>query len=242
MTRKAATATADGHPDFTRPDAALVRIREWTVAGPEEQSAKAAALVEEWDGQPWPDELLSRSLFAGAGHDALLSYEQWDDESAVPADSKARSFHRRLSLIADNERRVPGIIAYAEIDVDDTDSAQGLLDAVTQALAADPERDHPWGISANFHISADGGRMVNLSEWTSEEHHQQGVTDTSRSHRPAWRRITTLPGVRPIGVRRFRLCSHQLPRTLLDSTGGAHLRNAGTSAARSSVASPGDQF
>lgn len=232
MTGKRAPATGGGHPDFTRPDAALVRIREWTVASAEKQSTKAAALVEEWEGQPWPDALLSRSLFAGAGHDALLSYEQWGNESAVPADSKARSFHRRMSLIADNERRAPGIIAFAEIDVDDTDSAQGLLDAVTQALSADPEPDHPWGISANFHVRADGRRVVNISEWTSEEHHQQGFTDTSRSHRPAWQRISTLPGVRPIGVRRFQLYIHQLP-SLPDPSDGAHLRNAGTPAARS---------
>lgn len=150
----------------------------------------------------------------GAGHDALLSYEQWADRSPVPADREARTFHRRLSLVAEDEKRVPGIIAFAEIDVDDTDSAQGLLDIVTQALAADPEPDHPWGISANFHISTDSRRMVNLSEWTSEEDHQQGVTDTSRSSRPAWLRLKALPGGHPIGVRRFRLYTHQ-PRGAL---------------------------
>lgn len=52
MTRKTSPLTAGGHPDFRRPGSALVRIREWAAADTQEQSAKAAALVEEWDGAP----------------------------------------------------------------------------------------------------------------------------------------------------------------------------------------------
>ncbi|MGW7089032.1 hypothetical protein ACWGH2_36810 [Streptomyces sp. NPDC054871] len=204
MTRKTSRMTAGDHPDIRRPDSALVRIHEWAAQGKEEQSAKAADLLETWGQEPWPYALLSRSLFVGTDHDALLSYEQWADKDAVPADARARTFYRRLSVIADDERRVPGVIAFAEIDVDDAVAAQDMLDAVTQALAADPE-PYPWGISANFHVSTDGRRVVNLSEWTSPEHHQEGFADTTRSSRPAWLQLRALSGVRPIGVRRFRL-------------------------------------
>ncbi|GAA1935358.1 hypothetical protein GCM10009837_71510 [Streptomyces durmitorensis] len=80
----------------------------------------------------------------------VRGYEQWAQEDAVPADSRVRTFHRRLSLNAADEKRVPGAIAFAE-------------------------------------------------------HHEKGLADTSRTSRPAWLRLTALPGVRPIGVRRFRL-------------------------------------
>ncbi|MEV2256259.1 hypothetical protein AB0I94_37885 [Streptomyces sp. NPDC050147] len=210
MTRKTSRTAVGGHPDIRRPDSALVRIHEWAAEGKQEQSAKAAELFETWDGEPWPDALLSRSLFVDAGHGALLGYEQWADADAVPDDAEARTFYRRLSVITDGEKRVPGVIAFAEIDVDGTETAQVMLDTVTQALAADPEPHHPWGISANFHVSTDGRRVVNLSEWTSQEHHQEGFADTTRSSRPAWLRLRSLPGVRPIGVRRFRLHTHAL--------------------------------
>ncbi|MBP2401100.1 hypothetical protein [Streptomyces syringium] len=99
----------------------------------------------------------------GQDHGALLGYEQWADADAVPADARARTFYRRLSVITDGEQRVPRVIAFAEIDVDDAETAQVMLDTVTQALAADSKPYHPWGISA----TCPSGRLRNTTRRAS---------------------------------------------------------------------------
>ncbi|MGY2093394.1 hypothetical protein [Nocardia gipuzkoensis] len=195
---------SDTYPDFRNPAAAVIRVRRWNTSGPDHQVSTADEVFASWEREPWPDGLLSRSTFLSTDGEAALTYEQWETGTAPP-DPDAIDFRRYRSLIADDERRVTGCIAIPMLDADNEESARNWLDAIFDAVADDPEPHHPWGIAANWHLAVNGTKLMNISEWTSEEHHIQGFADQSRTNRPGWRRIRAMPGVHGATMKRFLL-------------------------------------
>ncbi|MCC9706596.1 antibiotic biosynthesis monooxygenase [Streptomyces sp. MNU76] len=97
----------------------------------------------------------------------------------------------------------------AAFDVDGPERQRSFTDAV---IAAQPkEGGHPGAISAHFLHSADGGRVLLYTEWTSIEAHQEAAE--AGHHDKGHEIFAATPGVRPTGGGRYHLHrSLPLPR------------------------------
>ncbi|WP_053733053.1 antibiotic biosynthesis monooxygenase [Nocardia sp. NRRL S-836] len=102
--------------------------------------------------------------------------------------------------------REPGCVVLVTVDTEDEATARGWVDAVFAALASEPN-PHPGGISAAFHIRADGKRVVNYAEWVSAADHEDAVSRTPRggvgSETADWKRVVEFPGVQHGGFVRY---------------------------------------
>ncbi|MEU7477252.1 hypothetical protein AB0A63_14790 [Lentzea sp. NPDC042327] len=102
--------------------------------------------------------------------------------------------------------REVGCVVLVTVDTEDEATARAWVDSVFTALASDPD-PHPGGISAAFHIRADGKRVVNYAEWVSAEDHLDALSARGNgvgSPTADWRRVQNFPGVQHVGVRRYR--------------------------------------
>ena len=74
-------------------------------------------------------------------------------------------------------------------------------------LWRDRERDqHPGGISAHFHLSTDGTRVLNYAEWETAQAHIDALTapgDGVGSATREWERVQTYPGLKRSVVTRY---------------------------------------
>ncbi|PLW65633.1 hypothetical protein GQS52_13750 [Streptomyces sp. SCUT-3] len=98
-------------------------------------------------------------------------------------------------------RPVPGCIVVVAFDTDGHDSARRFVDTLVDRFSGVQPEDG--GISSNFHIRTDGGRVLNYSEWTEEKAHQQVVESRLQEDGEVLRLIRAVPGVRPLGFRRY---------------------------------------
>ncbi|MGV9881935.1 antibiotic biosynthesis monooxygenase [Streptomyces sp. NPDC003006] len=116
----------------------------------------------------------------------------------------------------DREAREPGAIVIVRVDFDgpDADRQRAWVDGVLEALDSDPAGDKGL-ISAHFHVSTDGTRVVNYAEWESEQAHIDALAaagDGVGSPTPQWRRVCDFPGVAPGGsVARYRFAYRFVP-------------------------------
>ncbi|HEV7977017.1 hypothetical protein [Amycolatopsis sp.] len=175
-------------PDLSRPDAVVAVVSKGHTE------------------TPWSEGLLSRSHFAGTDDDTALTYEQWATENA---DVGPGAIAYRLVRSEADPARVPGCIVFIDIETDDAETARAWIDSVFGALHSD-EDPHPGGISAHFHLSLDGKRVLNYAGWTDAEAHRKAVEDpgapgVARVETPEWHRVLNTPGVRPLGFKRYRL-------------------------------------
>ncbi|MFI0352877.1 hypothetical protein [Actinomadura sp. 9N407] len=160
---------------------------EWTVRTPERQRTTVETLVDVWTEASWPEGLYSYSFYLGTDGSTLLHYSQWQDDqafrdftesgrkprvdrvdAAVPGIERHDLAFYRLhrSFAADGERSEPGIVVTEFIE------AEGLEDAYRKAdgLADARERARPSGlVAAGLHVSSDGRRILDYSEWTAQE-------------------------------------------------------------------------
>jgi C-6 monooxygenase len=86
-----------------------------------------------------------------------------------------------------------GFVALVTIDVDGPATQRALIDM----LARDVEawvRKCPGFLSANYHVSIDGTRVVNYAEWESEESYRRSF-DLNPSKTAMRTAIQELPGV-----------------------------------------------
>ncbi|MFK3983364.1 monooxygenase [Micromonospora sp. NPDC050397] len=219
----------DQFPDLTRTDVGVALSSEWVLGTPERQRAAAEATVAAWRDEPWPAGLLSYAIYLDTDGELLRHYSQWTDDAAVDAFVPAGRESRIDAEVPGIERRdlaryqvyrgnraddgpAPGAMVAVRVDTDGADRSRRWVDAVFEALAAD-ERLPAGGIGGFFHISADGTRVLNYAEWTSPEAHLAALAANRDgiSSGPLWDRVRTMDGVRPVGVRRYRL-----HRTLTD--------------------------
>lgn len=120
----------DAHPDPARADAGIVLSSEQAVGGRDRLTATADAAVAALAAAPWPDGLLSWSLYLDADGDRLLHYAQWTDEQAVD-----RAGHTRYRLYRGSRSAagvVPGAIVSVRVDTDDGAVARTWVDAVSR--------------------------------------------------------------------------------------------------------------
>ncbi|MEV6418737.1 antibiotic biosynthesis monooxygenase [Streptomyces sp. NPDC051662] len=210
-------------PEITRPGVGLVLISTWRVGTPERQRATVDAISRAWRSREWPDVgLLSYSVSTGNDGDTLRHYSQWRDREAY--DAFARTFRNernaeidaavpgiervglrsyelyRSGALAEAETRVPGCVVLVEVEFEgpDTDRQKGWVDAVFEALGTDPATP-PGGISAHFHLSTDGTRVLNYAEWESEQAHIDALNAPGNgvgSATEQWKRVQSYPGVK----------------------------------------------
>lgn len=223
-------------PDPLRPGVGFVFASTWRVGTPERQQAAVEAITKAWESRSWPQEgLLSYSVYTGSDGETLLHYSQWRDlaaydalvedtangresrnaeiDAAVPGIERVRldkyELYRSGSVNEGAvEPRVPGCIVTVEVDFDGPDPARqrDWVDSVFQAIATE-EHIHPGGISAHFHTSLDGTRVLNYAEWESEQAHIAALAEPGvgvGSATEEWRRVREYPGVVHSAVRRYR--------------------------------------
>jgi hypothetical protein len=137
--------------------------------------------------------LLTHSRFVSVDGSIVLAYGQATGEPPeVPGAVRYRL--GRTVVLAEG---TPACVVAATFDVDGPGRQQAIIDTIAESLT-----DAPGLLSANFHTSVDGGRVLNYAEWTSEEAHIAFLDGATRA--TTLRISNTTPGVRPIGFVRYR--------------------------------------
>lgn len=226
------------YPDPTRPGVGAVFVSTWDVGTPERQRAAAAAVADAWAKRPWPTPgPLTYSVYAGTDGRTLLHYSQWPDEeaydgfvrdhrsdrngevdAAVPGIERLALYRTRLhrSLYGGREggarRPAPGCVVLVNVEFDgpDEERQRDWVDTVARALEADRPGEilPPGGISAHFHLSTDGTRVLNYAEWESVQAHVDALAAPSEGiggPSPLWRRVREYPGLVRSDVSRYEL-------------------------------------
>ncbi|ONI86736.1 hypothetical protein ALI22I_24290 [Saccharothrix sp. ALI-22-I] len=152
---------------------------------------------------PRPDGLLDVRWLESLDDGGIVTYSQWSGPAEVDGAVAYRRY--RSGVMADPERPV-GCVVLVEAEFDRPDVAEEWIDLVFAALA-DEEVPHPGGISATFHVSEDGMRMLNYAEWTSAEAHEDALArgNGAVGLSAVWQRVQSFPGLKGGGVRRYRV-------------------------------------
>ncbi|MEU0446296.1 antibiotic biosynthesis monooxygenase [Streptomyces tendae] len=234
------TRRTDAHPDLARPDALAPFFSTWRVGTPERQRQTVDAIARTWESRPWPAEDL-RGYHVYTGHDGstLLHHSQWASEQAYEAFVKTHRQERvdeidtavpgieRLGLGRYRRYRsarhedaaaavVPGCIVIVEVEFEgpDPDRQRAWVDAVFEALQSEPNL-RPGGLSAHFHLSTDGTRVLNYAEWESAQAHLDALAapgDGVGSSTSQWERVQTWPGLKSSTVNRYDHVLGLVPR------------------------------
>ncbi|MFJ5830469.1 antibiotic biosynthesis monooxygenase [Streptomyces sp. NPDC093089] len=223
-----AVARPDARPDFQRPGVGAVLVSTWRVGTPERQRAAVEAIRTAWESRAWPDlGLLSYSVAVGTDGDTLLHYSQWTEQQAYDDFVRTYRDDRNTEIDAavpgiervELHRYAPvhrsaggtgagepgGIVVVAEADFEGAgegrreDWVDSVFGALEEDAAAGPAHG---GISARFHLSTDGGRVLNYAEWESEQAHEEWLADGARRS-GAWKRVHAYPGLAGSRVRRY---------------------------------------
>ncbi|MFJ1800403.1 antibiotic biosynthesis monooxygenase [Streptomyces sp. NPDC088180] len=199
-------------PDLRRTDVAAVFVGQRYVRSREEALTVLEQTVMEWGGAPWPAGILSFSCFLSAEEDTVLTYAQCADGNSYqpfvrslrgPAVAGAVEYRPRRSVVVRGVSGVPGCVVTATFDVDGAERQDRVIDSLVDVLDVPSAEQPPGMLSANFHTSVDATRVLNYAEWTSAEAHLAFLDSTTRVK--TLRASGAVPGVRPIGFKRFQL-------------------------------------
>lgn len=223
------TRRTDVHPDLTRPEAGAPFFSTWRVGTPLRQRQTVEAIARTWEARPWPaDGLLGYHVYTGHDGSTLLHHSQWRGEqayesfvrthrqervdqidTAVPGIERLGlgRYRRYRSARRDGDPRVPGCVVIVDIEFEgaDPERQRAWVDAVLAALEAEPE-PHSGGISAHFHLSTDGTRVLNYAEWESARAHAEALAapgDGVGSATELWHRVQNWPGLKGSTVSRY---------------------------------------
>ncbi|MET9916957.1 antibiotic biosynthesis monooxygenase family protein [Streptomyces sp. NPDC006435] len=199
-------------PDVRRPDAAAVFVGLHHVPGPATAQTVLERTEEAWRDGPWPAGVLSASCYLSTEGDTVLTYVQCADRDAHrrftealsgPAGGGAVEYRVRASVVARGTAGPPACVVVATFDVDGAERQDKVIDNLLTALDGPAAERPPGMLSANFHVSADATRVLNYAEWTSDAAHQAFLD--SAAHVTTRRVSGAVPGVRPIGFKRYHL-------------------------------------
>ncbi|MFH8238572.1 MULTISPECIES: antibiotic biosynthesis monooxygenase family protein [unclassified Streptomyces] len=198
-----------GLPDVRRPDASAVFVAARHVPGRAAGLTALQGMVDQWREVPWPAGVLSLSCFLNTDEDTVLTYAQCAEPDAYralldsvggPAAAEPVAYRPHRSLVLNPGE--PGCVIVAMFDVDGPGRQQLIIDSIAATVAEAADR-HPGMLSANFHVSEDGTRVLNYAEWTSDAAHIAFLEGATHG---ATRRVSdATPGVRPIGFKRYHL-------------------------------------
>ncbi|GAA2257040.1 antibiotic biosynthesis monooxygenase [Streptomyces indiaensis] len=212
------------HPDPTDPRVGAPLFSTWRVGTPERQRQAVEAIGRAWEGRPWPaGDLLAYHVYAGQDGSTLMHYSQWTGEqayetfvrthrqervdeidTAVPGIERVglgryRRYRSRERAVGD--ARVPGLIVTVRIDFEDgtRERREEWVDLVVKGLGDDPA-GHAGLLSAHFHLSTDGGHVLNYAEWESTGAYEAAMATPSTD---SWERVRTYPGLRKVTGSRY---------------------------------------
>ncbi|MEU1853082.1 antibiotic biosynthesis monooxygenase [Streptomyces sp. NPDC019990] len=211
------------HPELTDPRVGAPFFSTWRVGTPERQQRVVEEIGRTWQRRPWPTaDLLGYHVYAGHDGSTLMHYSRWSGEQGYRAFDETHRQERndeidtavpgieRLGLAryrryrsverTAGDERVPGLIVTVRIDFTAGERREEWVDLVSKALGDDPE-GHAGLLSAHFHLSTDGGHVLNFAEWESDQAYDEAlaapVTD-------AWERVRAYPGVGEVRGSRYR--------------------------------------
>lgn len=216
------TRRTDAHPDLTDPRVGAPFFSTWRVGTPERQALTVETIARTWERRPWPAaDLLSYHVYTGHDGSSLLHHSQWTSEqayeafvrthrqervdeidTAVPGIERVglgRYRHYRSRERAVGDQRVPGLIVAVRIDFapDAAEERGDWIDLVLKALADDPV-GHRGLISAHFHLSTDGGHVLNYAEWESTRAYDEVLAAPGEgigAPTEQWERVRTYPAI-----------------------------------------------
>ncbi|MCI0386086.1 antibiotic biosynthesis monooxygenase [Streptomyces sp. CNQ085] len=96
---------------------------------------------------------------------------------------------------------VPGCAVVATFETDGPDRQRRIIDALCDSLESQSAGIRSGMLSANFHVTPDGTRVLNYAEWSTDEAHIAFLDEPGRD--AIFRISSEVPGVRPIGFKRF---------------------------------------
>ncbi|MER6046898.1 antibiotic biosynthesis monooxygenase [Streptomyces sp. NPDC001793] len=201
-----------GLPDVRRPDAATVLVSPWLVPAARFQQPAADAVLDAWEHQPRPDAMLALATLLSTDGSHVLNYAQWTDDDAhrewvrtrrpaaidpideaipgIRRPGPTRYRHYRSHVPQDPAAPRPAFVTTPVFATTGPDAQRALADTVVDLL--DRARV-PGLLGAHFHVTPDGGRVLNFGEWTDASAWQSFRTgETSERLRAA---IADLPGV-----------------------------------------------
>lgn len=211
-------------PDFEHPSVGAAMLSEWNVGPIDQQRAAVDAAVAHLTGLPWPEGLISRTFGVTEEAGTVLDYAQWSSAAAhrgfrdteqsgllaavrrVAPDAELpepTSYYLHRGGSSGDPERQPGAVIAIHIETGDVERSRAWIDAVHDALAADPA-PNPAGLSGYFHISTDGTKVLNYTEWESAQAHRDHLAGADPDRiSPQWRRVHTMPGVTFPGLTRY---------------------------------------
>ncbi|MEU7608239.1 hypothetical protein [Micromonospora sp. NPDC049204] len=196
-------------PDSPEPDVAAVFVTRWHT--PAATAAVLREVTAAWTAAPWPPGLLSLDAYAGVTAETALLYVRAADPDAYArhvstlpgvARRTAVEYRPHRAIVLDGAPTA-GCAVVADFDVDDPPRQEQIVTSVVRALEQTPPEHHRGMLSARFHLSVDGTRVLNLARWTDDAAHEAFLAGATR--RATLRATAATPGVRPIGFQRYHL-------------------------------------
>ncbi|KOX00140.1 hypothetical protein ADK65_15380 [Streptomyces sp. NRRL B-1140] len=213
------TRRTEQHPDPTDPRIGAALFSTWRVGTSERQRQTGEVIGRVWERRPWPTrDLLGYHVYAGRDGSTLMHYSQWTGERAYESFVGTHRQERvdeidtavpgidRVGLVryrryrsrerAAGDTRVPGLIVTVRIDFEDgaRERREEWVDLAVKALGDDPV-GHAGLVSAHFHLSTDGGHVLNYAEWESAGAYEAAMAAPSTD---SWERVRAYPGLRKV--------------------------------------------
>lgn len=199
-------------PDLGRSDVATVYVGQCYVPGPESARSVLREITGGWSATDLPPGILSANCYLSTGGETVLTYVQCTGDgrsqapfATLPGMARAGAVEYRIAgrVVPPGVSGVPSSVVIATFDVDGPERQEKVIGNLLTVLDG-PDTEHPPGmLSANFHAARDGSRVLNYAEWTSDEAHEAFLE--SSAHRSTRRVSGDVPGVRPIGFKRYHL-------------------------------------
>lgn len=135
---------------------------------------------------------------------AQTDHPEWTDGIDAVPDSERHAitpYWLYRSFVPDGSPRRPGCIVVITFETDGSEWQHKLVGWLVDRL---PDNvPHLGNISNHFHISTDGTRVFNYTEWTDEEAHQDVVENDLGEDDEVPQMIDAMAGVRGLGYKRF---------------------------------------
>ncbi|NED81156.1 hypothetical protein G3I76_13800 [Streptomyces sp. SID11233] len=163
------------------PHSAAVLVTTVATRGPDHTRLTAERIVTDARRGPWPEGLLSLTVYTSGDGDSVLTYGQWAGEEWLPtpgapaeAGVATRAFRHYRAVrgtAVEEPAPVPESFPVAFFPTGDEQSARAWLDGLLagEEQAEGDERAYPGAIAAHLHIAVDGGEVLSFSEWVAEE-------------------------------------------------------------------------
>lgn len=192
-------------PEVRRGDVDLALVSELSANDPHVQRKLADAALARRQKGHWPVGLLSDSWLLGVDGKSVLRYAQWSGAAAHDIVDRSRAYRLHRSVVTGSGET--GCVVVVSFEIENIRRGKEWIDALI--AAGDGVEPTPGMLSAHFHVSTDGSRVINYAEWTAAAAHEDAVggraakvaasaPDSAVAHV-----VDKTPGVRCLGYARY---------------------------------------